>query len=112
MFEIPVAALWNAHRIHFDRPYATGEEGYEGLVIAGPQMGDWLGLVVDNWLLDAGDILNLSYCNRGAALIGESLTASGEITAIEGDEVSIDLHIKNEQGDVITPGTARVRLNR
>ena len=79
---------------------------------AGPQMGDWLGQVVDNWLLDAGDILNLSYSNRGAALIGESLTASGEITAIEGDEVSIDLHIKNEQGDVITPGTARVRLNR
>jgi hydroxyacyl-ACP dehydratase HTD2-like protein with hotdog domain len=106
------AALWNAHRIHFDRPYAIGEEGYEGLVIAGPQMGDWLGQVVDNWLLDAGDILNLSYSNRGAALIGESLTASGEITAIEGNEISIDLHIKNEQGDVITPGTASVRLNR
>ena len=105
------AALWNAHRIHFDRPYATAEEGYQGLVIAGPQMGDWLGQVVDNWLLEAGDILNLSYSNRGAALIGESLTAGGEIVAIEGSEVSIDLHIKNEAGDVITPGTARVRLS-
>ena len=106
------AALWNAHRIHFDRPYATGEEGYQGLVIAGPQMGDWLGQVVDNWLLDAGDILGLSYSNRGAALIGESLIAGGEIVEIEVDEVSIDLHITNEAGDVITPGTARVRLNQ
>ena len=105
------AALWNAHRIHFDRPYATAEEGYDGLVIAGPQMGDWLGQVVDNWLLEAGDILSLSYSNRGAALIGESLTAGGEIVAIEGSEVSIDLYIKNEAGDVITPGSARVRLN-
>ena len=30
------AALWNAHRIHFDYPYATEVEGYPGLVIAGP----------------------------------------------------------------------------
>ena len=36
------AALWNAHRIHYDYPYATEVEGYPGIVIAGPQMGDWL----------------------------------------------------------------------
>jgi len=26
----------NGHRIHYDRPYATGEEGYPGLVVHGP----------------------------------------------------------------------------
>ena len=30
------AALWNAHRIHFDYPYATEIEGYPGLVVHGP----------------------------------------------------------------------------
>lgn len=30
------ALTWNAHRIHFDRDYATGEEGYPGLVVHGP----------------------------------------------------------------------------
>lgn len=30
------AATFNAHRIHYDRPYATGEEGYPGLVVHGP----------------------------------------------------------------------------
>jgi 3-methylfumaryl-CoA hydratase len=30
------ALTMNGHRIHYDRPYATGEEGYPGLVVHGP----------------------------------------------------------------------------
>ena len=30
------ALTFNAHRIHYDRPYATHEEGYPGLVVHGP----------------------------------------------------------------------------
>ncbi|HRF72186.1 MAG TPA: MaoC family dehydratase N-terminal domain-containing protein [Accumulibacter sp.] len=30
------ALTFNAHRIHYDRPYATKEEGYPGLVVHGP----------------------------------------------------------------------------
>ena len=30
------ALTFNGHRIHYDRPYATGEEGYPGLVVHGP----------------------------------------------------------------------------
>jgi len=30
------ALTFNAHRIHYDRPYATGTEGYPGLVFHGP----------------------------------------------------------------------------
>ncbi|MCY1459435.1 Mesaconyl-C(4)-CoA hydratase [compost metagenome] len=30
------ALTFNAHRIHYDLPYATGEEGYAGLVVQGP----------------------------------------------------------------------------
>jgi 3-methylfumaryl-CoA hydratase len=30
------AATFNAHRIHYDLPYATGEEGYPALVVQGP----------------------------------------------------------------------------
>ena len=42
------AAIWNAHRIHYDHPYATDVEGYPGLVNAGPLMGDWLEKPEDN----------------------------------------------------------------
>jgi 3-methylfumaryl-CoA hydratase len=30
------ALTFNGHRIHYDRPYATGVEGYGGLVVHGP----------------------------------------------------------------------------
>jgi 3-methylfumaryl-CoA hydratase len=30
------AVTFNSHRIHYDQPYATGEEGYPGLVVHGP----------------------------------------------------------------------------
>lgn len=30
------ALTFNGHRIHYDHPYATGVEGYEGLVVHGP----------------------------------------------------------------------------
>jgi 3-methylfumaryl-CoA hydratase len=32
----------NAHRIHYDHAYATGEEGYPGLVVHGPMQASWL----------------------------------------------------------------------
>jgi 3-methylfumaryl-CoA hydratase len=33
------ALTFNGHRIHYDRPYVTGEEGYPGLIVHGPLMG-------------------------------------------------------------------------
>ena len=106
------AALWNAHRIHYDLPYAKEVEGYPGLVIAGPLMGDWLGQCVDDWLGEAGTLLNLEYSNRGAAYIGETLTAGGEVKAVDAatGEVTLELFVRNEAGAVITPGQAVVRF--
>lgn len=36
------ALTFNAHRIHYDRPYATGVEGYAGLVVHGPLLATLL----------------------------------------------------------------------
>jgi len=107
------AALWNPHRIHFDLPYATEVEGYPGLVIAGPLMGDWLGECVDEWITDRAMLVMLEYSNRQAAFIGETLSAGGVVEAIDTGtgEVSLDLYIKNEAGEVITPGKAIVRFD-
>ena len=33
---------FNGHRIHYDHPYATGVEGYEGLVVHGPMQAVWM----------------------------------------------------------------------
>ena len=36
------ALTFNAHRIHYDRPYATDEEGYPGLIVHGPLLATLL----------------------------------------------------------------------
>lgn len=36
------AITFNSHRIHYDAPYATAEEGYRGLVVHGPLMASLL----------------------------------------------------------------------
>ena len=100
------AALWNGHRIHFDEPYAKEVEGYPGLVIAGPLLGDWLNQVVELWLGESGRLTKIEYSNRVASYIGETLTAGGNVTAVEGNTITIEVYIKNEDGDVIAPGVA------
>lgn len=36
------ALTFNGHRIHYDLPYATGVEGYAGLVVQGPMQALWM----------------------------------------------------------------------
>jgi len=36
------ALTFNGHRIHYDHPYATQVEGYEGLVVHGPMQAVWM----------------------------------------------------------------------
>ena len=106
------AALWNAHRIHFDYPYATEVEGYPGLVIAGPLMGDWLTQCVVDWLGGDGKLVSIDYSNRQAAFIGEVLRTGGSVIAVDPDtrEAQLELFVKNEANDVIIPGAAVVNF--
>jgi hydroxyacyl-ACP dehydratase HTD2-like protein with hotdog domain len=106
------AVLWNAHRIHFDHPYAKEVEGYPGLVIAGPLMGDWISQCVMEWLDGAGKLVSMEYHNRQAAYIGDVLFSGGVITAVDRETgmVSVELFIRNQQQQVIIPGVAEVHF--
>ena len=106
------AAIWNPHRIHYDEPYTTDVEKHPGVVIDGPLQGDWLNQVVVNWMGDSAALTNFNYSNRRASYLGETLTSGGAISAIDKDAGTVDLElfIKNENGEVITPGTAQVRF--
>ena len=106
------SALWNAHRIHFDYPYATEVEGYPGLVIAGPLLGDWLTQSVIEWLGDDGELASIEYSNRIASYIGEVLCSGGNVVSAEQETgaVELEMYIKNEADEIITPGVAIVRF--
>jgi hypothetical protein len=47
-------------------------------------------------------------------MVGETLSVGGAIKAVDAAarEVELELWVKNARGEVITPGTARVRLPR
>jgi 3-methylfumaryl-CoA hydratase len=107
------AALWNAHRIHFDEPYAKDVEGYPGLVVAGPLLGDWMNQCVEEWLGDRGVLTSIEYSNRIASYIGEALVAGGTVTDWnpETGEVCVEVFIRNQAGDIAAPGIATARLS-
>jgi hydroxyacyl-ACP dehydratase HTD2-like protein with hotdog domain len=106
------AILWNGHRIHFDEPYAKDIEGYPGLVIAGPCLGDWIHQCLEEWLAEDGRIASIEYSNRIASYVGETLRSGGTVTACNTDtgEVQVEVFIKNEAGEVVTPGLATVQF--
>ena len=106
------AAVWNHHRIHYDEPYTTQVEHHPGIVIDGPLQGDWLSQVALNWIGEAGVLESFSYSNRRAAYLGETLHSGGAVRSIdtESGRAELDLHIKNAEGEIITPGTAVVRF--
>lgn len=106
------AALWNAHRIHFDYPYATGVEGYAGLVVAGPLMGDWLTQVVVEWMNEEAVLVSFEYSNRKAAFTGEILRSVGKVLSVEPATgiVRVELQIRNAADEVIAPGEAVVQF--
>jgi 3-methylfumaryl-CoA hydratase len=66
------ALTFNSHRIHYDLPYAMGEENYRGLVVHGPLTAT---LLLDLAAREFGDNMLRSFSFRGVspAICGEML---------------------------------------
>ncbi|OWQ95317.1 FAS1-like dehydratase domain-containing protein [Sphingopyxis witflariensis] len=79
------ALTFNSHRIHYDLPYATQEEGYRGLVVHGPLTAT---LLLDLARRAFGDNKLSSFAFRGLspAICGEELHL-----ALRGDGASVEL---------------------
>ncbi|MGW5375740.1 FAS1-like dehydratase domain-containing protein [Nocardia sp. NPDC003999] len=63
------AATANAHRIHYDWPYATGVEGYPGLVVHGPLQA--LALAEVHRLMAGEPVRELRHRGRAPLFCGE-----------------------------------------
>ena len=66
------ALTFNTHRIHYDLPYAMGEEGYRGLIVHGPLTAT---LLLDLAQRQLGDNALKSFAFRGLTpgVCGEEL---------------------------------------
>jgi 3-methylfumaryl-CoA hydratase len=103
------AALWLAHRIHYDRDYARSE-GHPGPVVHGPLQGAYLIRLVEDWLAPlGGQITEMSYRHRRTACAGDTLVARGHVASVEQDgdviraSCEVEL-IRQEDGAVTTAG--------
>jgi len=81
------ALTFNAHRIHYDRPYALGEEGYPGLVVHGPLTAVMLAwLTLEN---SGKSIAKFSFQGRAPLF---DLFPFRLIGRPEGDKVTLEAH--------------------
>lgn len=66
------ALTFNSHRIHYDAPYAAGQEGYRGLVVHGPLTATLLLDLVQRELGDNG-LKSFAFRGLSPAICGEIL---------------------------------------
>ncbi|NKC31930.1 FAS1-like dehydratase domain-containing protein [Falsiroseomonas selenitidurans] len=81
------ALTGNGHRIHYDHPYVTGEEGYPGLVVHGPLQAT---LMAQQALDQAGGTRRLhrfAFRGRRPAFDGRALTV---LALAEGEQVKLE----------------------
>jgi 3-methylfumaryl-CoA hydratase len=69
------ALTYNTHRIHYDQSYATGVEGYPGLVVQGPLLA-LLALELPRRYRPGDDVLEFRYRLRKPAFAGATVVAS------------------------------------
>lgn len=97
------ALTFNAHRIHYDLPYATGEEGYPGLVVHGPLQATLLaGLAMRH---ARGAVLShFEFRGMRPAFAGHALgVRAGEATA----DGQLPLWAQDDQGCITMQASAR-----
>lgn len=107
------AATYNGHRIHYDKAWAQGTEGYDDVLVQGPLQAALLARAVTDWIGPAGRLVTYSAQNRAVAFPGQELVFGGTVTAVrvEGDRTLVDLDLAARRGDdVLMPGSAVVSL--
>ena len=75
----------NAHRIHYDHPYATAVEGYPDLVVHGPLLAIYMADVAHR-IAAHRTIVSFDYRLSTPAFVGDPIEVTGRI---DGDELTV-----------------------
>lgn len=84
------ALTGNGHRIHYDRPYVTAEEGYPGLVVHGPLQATLLAQHVLDQAPEGARLSQFSFRGRRPCFDGNRLTLLATLAGSEGRAESRD----------------------
>lgn len=105
------AVTWNAHRIHYDEPYARSE-GHPGVLVQATMHGAFLAEMLSVYSGPKGKLVKLSYENRGRAIAGDVLECFGTVVHIDKSSQYVQCNIfeRNQEGMVCARGEAIVYL--
>jgi hydroxyacyl-ACP dehydratase HTD2-like protein with hotdog domain len=109
------AATYNGHRIHYDKDWARGTEGYDDILVQGPLQAALLARAITDWIGGRGRLVKYSVQNRGVAFPGQPLTFGGTVIGkrVDAGRGLVDLDIAGRrEADILMPGTATVELPR
>ena len=95
--------------LHTDEVFATKVAGYPSVFAHGMLTMGMTGRLLTDWF---GDDALLRYGVRFQAQVwpGDTLTASGEVTSVDGDVAEIRVTTVNQDGVPVLSGTAAVRM--
>jgi acyl dehydratase len=96
--------------IHMD-PEAARAVGMPDAFGMGNLRIAYLHNLLHDWLAGRGEIVDFRCEFRGLNLRGDTLRCTGSVAAVDGDLVSVELHVLNQDGTDTTPGSAWVALS-
>jgi 3-methylfumaryl-CoA hydratase len=99
------ALTFNGHRIHYDQPYATGVEGYPGLVVHGPLIATLLMDLLRRHL-PAADVATFRFRALRPTFHGRPMCVSG---AWQEEGRSLRLWAQDHEGWLTMDATASLR---
>jgi 3-methylfumaryl-CoA hydratase len=101
------AVTWNPHRIHFDASYAR-EEGHRGLALHSHLRAALALRCVTEGLGPGWQATKVAYRLRRPVYAPADLTYTAQVTAAEGDSLTLELIEENPSGEVGFEGTVWV----
>ncbi|MGR3502395.1 FAS1-like dehydratase domain-containing protein [Pseudaestuariivita sp.] len=96
------ALTFNGHRIHYDQPFATGSEGYPGLVVHGPLLATLL-LDLVHRTLPAATVTSFRFKATATVTDTAPFTVHGTLS-----ETSVTLWIRRADGALAMQAEARI----
>ena len=92
--------------IHLDSDIARAN-GFPDVIAHGLLVMGYLGRALGQWFPDH-QLKDFSCRFMAITLLGDALHCSGQITAVEGQRVDLDLEVSNQHGELKLKGGARL----